>query len=106
LCRTTRDPLVSHHWLYISKAEQLGYQWSEQFLENEPIWSGFEGQLPAYAALAQEKNKNSYQNSQQPTTTLLISERLEVWATRQLKLLPDTIDKNKVYDNGKAWIYR
>jgi hypothetical protein len=102
----TRDPLVSHHWLYISKAEQLGYQWSEQFLENEPIWSGFEGQLPAYAALAQEKNKNSYQNSQQPTTTLLISERLEVWATRQLKLLPDTIDKNKVYDNGKAWIYR
>jgi hypothetical protein len=100
----TRDPLVSQQWQFISKAEQLGYQWSEQFLEGEKLWVGFEGQLPAYAALNQAKN--IYQTGEKPSPTLLLSQRLEVWANQRLKALPDTVEKNRIYDNGKTQVYR
>jgi hypothetical protein len=102
----TRDPLVSEQWQYISKSEQLAYEWSEQFMEGEKIWTDYAGQLAAYTTLAQEKNRNIYQNSDKPLTVLLMSQKIQVWANRLLLALPETVDKNRVYDNGKAWIYR
>jgi hypothetical protein len=109
--KVTNDPLVSNLWLFYSPAEEKAMVWTDENVENSSVLVDVWPHL--FNVLQFEKGytwtgSNSYEflNPDAPAPPyILVSERVRLEAVRKDIVLPATIDRNRVFDNGAVRLY-
>ena len=114
LLKVTNDPLVADLWLFYSQAESSAAHWTDGHLEHSHIWMDtFPHQLDVLQFWEgyEWTTTNSYRTgSPGPDESryayALISQLTRLQANRSGFSLPGVFNRDRVYDNGEASLYR
>jgi len=108
--KATSDPSVSRQWTVTTDDERETVGWTEQNLQNEYLWVGYEARLRYSHLIAHPSIP--LQNRYDPAAVDLVVQYVIMSDTIKKRALvagvplPPTDDASRVYTNGDAQVYR
>lgn len=110
MLKVTNDPAVSNAWFFYTPGELQAGQWMNERIQNQTAWVDSWNNLPVLLASTSGSSPNRtviYRAGLQPLPApyVLITEKTLLRANRINYVLPATYDRNRIYDNGAAWLY-
>lgn len=106
IVKATNEPTVSNVWTFYLPAELDAIRFAGRHLETAVIWADFDDRLAAALMLNDGAGSIAFGPIDPATRVYLISDVIYLRATRLKRLLPPISGELRVYDNGRAQLYR
>lgn len=109
MVKATNDPVVSNEWTATTQSEQAMIDWSEDYMQDEYIWSGFSARIRDGRLIRHPQNglRNEYE-----VAALELGARYVMKSdiiTKQSKAgslpIPPHQDANKIYTTGQSELF-